>query len=60
MPVKKDEILEATKDFRSEEFEEKQDEKQLLPDVVQETLTSSIVIHSGISLKATITLSIKL
>ncbi len=55
MPVKKDEILEATKDFRSEEFEEKQDEKQLLPDVVQETLTSSIEIHSGISLKATIT-----
>ncbi|MBQ8251277.1 MAG: TerB family tellurite resistance protein [Alphaproteobacteria bacterium] len=55
MPVEKEEILKAAKDFRDEQFEDVLETNQSIPDVVQETLTSSIEIHSGISVKATIT-----
>ena len=55
MPVNQEEIIKAAKDFRDDEFEEQTEEKKVIPDVVQETLTSSIEIHSGISVKVVIT-----
>ena len=55
MSVSQEDILKAAKDFRDEKIQEQSTEAKLIPEIIQETLTSSIEIHSGISVKATIT-----